>query len=323
MPSKNKATIKYSKKGKAVKKTVTPTAPSDHESDWTSGEEEPSMKMMFSNLTAMMSSLSTCMDQVEGGGRKKRKVAFHSRAPTPETASPPDAAAAPTMHLPPSPPQPHGSQDGLALPPSVPQQPPLPGADHMHPEAPFQEGPHLICLICLRRSKPEWPSASREPHAPFLLTDEDSPTDEEASPTKRKRCWIKSGKLRTRDTRVLHKIKWPHEMVCSTQSKAPMYEMSLASFTNGYLGIVTEEGSPIREVMLRHHRALLQDVDVYGWKVVREYHAAWLQLLEQGWATWQDEGERAELRRFMVWSQPSFSSRFSHPPPTPVTSTGS
>ena len=79
--------------------------------------------------------------------------------------------------------------------------------------------------------------------APFLLMDEGSPTDEEASPTKRERHSIKSGKLRTRDTCVLHRIKWPHEMVCSAQTKGPMYEeMSPASFTNGYLGIVAEEG---------------------------------------------------------------------------------
>ena len=54
--------------------------------------------------------------------------------------------------------------------------------------------------------------------------------------------------------------------------------------------------------MLRHLRALLQEVDVYRWRVVREYHVAWLQLLEQGQAMWKDEGERTELRRLMVWS---------------------
>ena len=75
-----------------------------------------------------------------------------------------------------------------------------------------------------------------------------------------------------------------------------MYEeMSLASFTNGYLGIVLEErGSPTREVMLRHLWALLQDVDVYVWRVAREYHAAWLQFLEQGQAMWKDDRERIE-----------------------------
>ena len=114
--------------------------------------------------------------------------------------------------------------------------------------------------------------------------------------TKRKRCSIKFGKLRTCDTHVLHRIKGPHEMVCSVQSKAPVYkEMFLVHFTNRYLDIVAEEGSPIREVMLRHLRALLQDVNVYEWKVVREYHTAWLQLLKQRWATWQDKVVRAEL----------------------------
>ena len=38
------------------------------------------MKEMFRNLTAMVSSLSTHMDKMEGGGRKKRKVRFRSRA---------------------------------------------------------------------------------------------------------------------------------------------------------------------------------------------------------------------------------------------------
>ena len=70
----------------------------------------------------------------------------------------------------------------------------------------------------------------------------------------------------------------------------------MASFTNRYLGIVAEEaGSPIGEVMLKRIRVLLQDVGVYGWNVVKEYHAAWLQLLEQGQASLKDEGERTEL----------------------------
>ena len=161
--------------------------------------------------------------------------------------------------------------------------------------------------------------------APFILMDEDSPTNEEASPTKRRRHTIKLDKLRTRDTHVVLKIKWPYEMVCSAQSKAPIYEeMSLASFTHGYLGIVAEEkGSPTGEVMLRHLWILLQDVDVYGLSVVREYHTACLQLLEQGRAALTDKGESTELRCLMVCSKPSLSSRFSNPPPTPVVSTAS
>ena len=77
------------------------------------------------------------------------------------------------------------------------------------------------------------------PHPIYLmhqrLMDEDSPTDEEASPVKRKRQSIKSGRLRTQDTNLIHWIKWPNEMVCCSQGKAPIYEdMSLASFANGW-----------------------------------------------------------------------------------------
>ena len=106
MPPKNKASAKASKKGKALKKSSTPTAPSDHESDWTAGDDEHSVKDMFNNMTAMMPSLSTHMDEMEGGGRKKRKVAFHGDPPArqmlaqaPEMASQPDSApAAMTYH---------------------------------------------------------------------------------------------------------------------------------------------------------------------------------------------------------------------------------
>ena len=101
----------------------------------------------------------------------------------------------------------------------------------------------------------------------FLLTDEDSPSDEDTSLRKRKRT-MKSGKLRTQDTHVVIRIKWPHEVVCSAFSKAPVYEeLLLASFTNGYLGIVAEEkGSTVGEVMLIHLWALWTYMDG-GWYV--------------------------------------------------------
>ena len=45
---------------------------------------------------------------------------------------------------------------------------------------------------------------------------------------------------------------------------------------------MAEEGASIKEYMLSHLQELFEDVEVYRWKVVREYHTAWLQLLEQG-----------------------------------------
>ena len=96
--------------------------------------------------------------------------------------------------------------------------------------------------------------------------------------------------------------------------------MSLALFANGYLAVVAEEGASIKEYMLSQLQELFEDMEVCRWKMIREYHAAWLQLLEQGQAAWCDESKRAQLRRLMVWSNPSLSSRLPHPPSTSVTS---
>ena len=68
---------------------------------------------------------------------------------------------------------------------------------------------------------------------PFLLTDEEYGSDDDDTTAKRKRS-MKSGKLRTLDTHVTIQVKWPHEMVRSASSKAPVYE---AAFTDGYLGM--------------------------------------------------------------------------------------
>ena len=103
-------------------------------------------------------------------------------------------------------------------------------------------------------------------------------------------------------------MKW-----CFTsQGQAPVYaDMSLALFSNGYLAIVAEENVAVKEYMLSHLQELFEDVEVYGWKSVKEYHAAWLQLLEQGRAAWGDDVKKAQLRRLMVWSKAALSSKVS------------
>ena len=102
-------------------------------------------------------------------------------------------------------------------------------------------------------------------------------------------------------------------MVFISMGQPPEYtDMSLAFFLNGYLAIVAEEGSAVKYTMLRHLQELFEDVEVYGWTVVREYHTAWLQLLEQGWAAWGDESKRVQLRRLIVWSKSSLSSQTPH-----------
>ena len=68
--------------------------------------------------------------------------------------------------------------------------------------------------------------------------------------------------------------------------------MSIALFTNGYLAVVIEESVVNKEYILVHLQELMEDVEGYGYRIVRKYHAAWLQLLEQGWAAWGDASKK-------------------------------
>ena len=103
----------------------------------------------------------------------------------------------------------------------------------------------------------------RRVHASLFLTDEECLSEEDVSPVKRSRGTIKSGRLRTRDTQVVHHVKWSHKMVVYSQGKAPVYEdISLALFTSGYLVVVSEEGPSIKEYMLVHLREMFEDVEV-------------------------------------------------------------
>ena len=161
--------------------------------------------------------------------------------------------------------------------------------------------------------------------APFILTDNETGLEDEGAAPRHRRTTIKCGKLPTRDTHVVKRIKWPHEMVFTSMGQGPVYkDMSLALFANGYLAIVVEESNAVKD-MVRHLQELFRDVEVYGWMVVREYHAPWLQLLEQGRAAWGDDTKRAQLRRLMVLSKSSLSSKtaaHTHPPPPASTPGG-
>ena len=86
MPLKNKATARSGKKGKALKKKANPTPQPKctSDSDWTlGGEGEVTVKDLLSNMRAMMSTLNTRLEAIEGDDRKMRNVAFRGDAPAP------------------------------------------------------------------------------------------------------------------------------------------------------------------------------------------------------------------------------------------------
>ena len=73
------------------------------------------------------------------------------------------------------------------------------------------------------------------------------------------------------------------------------------AFVNGYLSIIARLMVTIRNQMATHLEELMEDGEIFRWPVVRAYHAAWLQHLEQGRATWADEGIKLKLRRALIW----------------------
>ena len=108
-------------------------------------------------------------------------------------------------------------------------------------------------------------------------------------------------------------------MVFTTQGQSPVYsDMSIALFTNCYLAVVAEEAVEIKAYMLVHLQQLMEDVEVYEWKIVREYHAAWLQLLEQGRAAWGDAAKKDKLQRLLVWGKTALGTRLPAPNGAPT-----
>ena len=57
----------------------------------------------------------------------------------------------------------------------------------------------------------------------------------------------------------------------------------------------------IRNQMATHLEELVEDGEIFRWLVVRAYHAAWLQHLELGRATWADDSIRLKLWIAFKW----------------------
>ena len=60
----------------------------------------------------------------------------------------------------------------------------------------------------------------------------------------------------------------------------------------------------------------MKDGETFRWPVVRMYHVVWLQHLEQGRATWNDEATRLKLLRAFVWHRTATSYQTSATPTT-------
>ena len=83
MPLKGKVTSRSAKKGKTLRKS-TCTVTYDSES---SGQDEPSVQDALRGITTMMASMNTRIEAMEGGNRKKRRVAFRDPADAPTSSA--------------------------------------------------------------------------------------------------------------------------------------------------------------------------------------------------------------------------------------------
>ena len=72
-------------------------------------------------------------------------------------------------------------------------------------------------------------------------------------------------------------------MVYTTQGQLPIYlDMSITLFVNEYLAVVAIESMSVTEYMMLPLQEMMEDVELYGWRIVQEFHATWLQLIELG-----------------------------------------
>ena len=96
-------------------------------------------------------------------------------------------------------------------------------------------------------------------------TEEDSRSEKEEitpAPTKR---GLKSGKIRTADTTVLHQINGPHEVVYTSTGELEEYEvMSVTLFVCDFLVAMAREKETDMPFMLQHQQELMEDVKLYS-----------------------------------------------------------
>ena len=81
-------------------------------------------------------------------------------------------------------------------------------------------------------------------------TDEELNHEEELVEMRSKKRLLKSGKLRTADSMVLHKVTWPNELVYMSAGQPAIYdELSIPLFIRGCLAILEAEKQHLRPIM--------------------------------------------------------------------------
>ena len=137
-------------------------------------------------------------------------------------------------------------------------------------------------------------------------TDAGSLENEELVTTHNLRKQLKSGKLSTTDSLIVHCVTWPDDPGYTTKGQPPMYDtIFMPLFISSYMQVMEAEKPAVRPLMATHMVELMCDAELYGWEHVRIFHAVLLQQLEHSCIMWVDEDVRLKFQRALVWHQPA------------------
>ena len=91
------------------------------------------------------------------------------------------------------------------------------------------------------------------------------------------------------NVRIVAPQEWPHLHVPFGLAKKKFKDLSLAEFVYGYLDIMRVAKDEQREIMLSHLMTLMRLAAKYKWHSVLSFHAAVLDRIEAGLASWGDD----------------------------------
>lgn len=100
------------------------------------------------------------------------------------------------------------------------------------------------------------------------------------------------------NTRIVNPQEWPHLHVPFGLSRKKFKDLSTAEFVYGYLDILSAQPSPQQALMTHHLMSLMRLASKYDWEAVLSFHAAVLDRIESGLASWGDDF--SEIERFNI-----------------------
>jgi hypothetical protein len=155
---------------------------------------------------------------------------------------------------------------------------------------------------------------------------DNSPTPRKPAARAPKKKKFKSGRLRTANSRVKIVTTWPHEVVYDTNNYAAEFDLiSLPLFVKGFAKVTCTKDLHNVTARLAVLEEVMEDAETHPWELVRSAHCVFLQQVETGTITWEDDAARQAIRRAHIHipalaSASATTSRKSRPPTRKVKS---